>query len=542
MTDPSKNCPQCGEALTSEAPGGLCPRCVMEMNLAADTIERDPGGVPSVEELAPHFPQLEILECLGRGGMGIVYKARQPQLDRLVALKILAPERVDDVRFAERFRREAVSLARLDHPNIVTVYDTGESGGFYYLLMEFVDGLNLREAIAGEKMPAREALAIVPPICAGLQYAHDNGIVHRDIKPENILLDKKGRVKIADFGVAKLVRGSADIGDTGPAEDTTASPGLTLGDKLGTPQYMAPEQQNKSGEADHRADIYALGVVFYEMLTGERPQGDLVAPSKKVELDVRIDEIVLRALEREPAKRYQSAGEFRTVVETVAGTPAPVWNAGAGSPPPPAPPAPVAPVAPPAKRKSHLIPFAIGCLVAPALLIIPALIGILAGLSYPLYRKDELGSARENVRHEIQAVKETERQDAAKQATQAPEEAVQIARAYMQALREPDIDRALELWNEIGEPDARRREQMLRNAKEIADVYAQDPTRLSTFTEWHREDRHAVARLAPPKGGDASRSLYLILSKSKTGWGIVDMDDIRADQSLREKLDRLLDR
>ena len=254
MTDQSKSCPQCGEVLTNEAPAGLCPRCVMEMNLQADTMEPGPGATPSVEYLAPHFPQLEILKCLGRGGMGIVYKARQPQLDRFVALKILAPERVDDVRFAERFKREAVSLARLDHPNIVTVYDTGESGGFYYLLMEFVDGLNLREAIAGEKLPAREALAIVPPICAGLQYAHDNGIVHRDIKPENILLDKKGRVKIADFGVAKLVRGAGDAFDSGEAEAHTGDPSLTLGGRLGTPQYMAPEQEARSGEADHRAD------------------------------------------------------------------------------------------------------------------------------------------------------------------------------------------------------------------------------------------------------------------------------------------------
>jgi serine/threonine protein kinase len=208
MSDKTKICPQCSEPLTSEAPGGLCPRCVMKMNLLSDSLPGTPGATPTVADLAPHFPQLEILECLGRGGMGIVYKARQPQLDRLVALKILAPERVDDVRFAERFRREGVSLARLDHPNIVTVFDTGESGGFYYLLMEFVDGLNLREAIAGEKMPAQEALAIVPLICAGLQYAHEQGVVHRDIKPENILLDKKGRVKIADFGVAKLVCGS----------------------------------------------------------------------------------------------------------------------------------------------------------------------------------------------------------------------------------------------------------------------------------------------------------------------------------------------
>lgn len=337
MNEEIKNCPHCGEPLTREAPSGLCPRCVMEMNLMPDTLPDQTGVIPKVEDLAPHFPQLEIIECLGRGGMGVVYKARQPGLDRFVALKILAPERVDDPRFAERFRREAVSLARLDHPNIVTIYDTGESGGFYYLLMEFVDGLNLRQAIAGEKMPAQEALAIVPPICAGLQYAHEQGIVHRDIKPENILLDKNGRVKIADFGVAKLLHDTEEAA-VGEGVDLSCDSDLTMGAKLGTPQYMAPEQAQKSVAVDHRSDIYALGVVFYEMLTGERPAKDLVAPSRKVEVDEGIDKIVLRALEKEPAKRYQTAGEFQTVVETMAEAPAipalpPSFQSAPSSPP-----------------------------------------------------------------------------------------------------------------------------------------------------------------------------------------------------------------
>ena len=329
MNEQTQTCPQCGEALTGEAPGGLCPRCVMEMNLASETLGGGTERVPAVEELAPFFPQLEILEGLGRGGMGIVYKARQPQLDRFVALKILTPEKTDDERFAERFRREAVSLAKLDHPNIVTVYDTGESGGYCYLLMEFVDGVNLREASAGERLDPKEALAIVPPICEGLQYAHEHGIVHRDIKPENILLDRKGRVKIADFGVARLVSvPEEEGGKAGQAGEG----GLTMEGKLGTPQYMAPEQEVRSQEADHRADIYALGVVLYEMLTGERPADEVIAPSRKVEVDVRLDEIVLRALEREPEQRYQSAAEFRTVVQTMAsGTPDPEGKKAGGA-------------------------------------------------------------------------------------------------------------------------------------------------------------------------------------------------------------------
>src|SRR6185369_1560623 len=152
----------------------------------------------------------EIFECLGRGGMGVVYKARQKSLNRLVALKLLAPERVQDVKFADRFTREAQALAALNHPNIVTVYDFGQAGGFYFLLMEFVDGVNLRQLLRSRKLAPAEALAVVPPICEALQYAHEHGIVHRDIKPENLLLDKNGRVKIADFGIAKI------LGDESP--------------------------------------------------------------------------------------------------------------------------------------------------------------------------------------------------------------------------------------------------------------------------------------------------------------------------------------
>ena len=220
----------------------------------------------SPEELAPHFPQLEILECLGRGGMGVVYKARQKSLNRLVALKLLAPERVADAEFAERFAREAQALAALNHPNIVTVYDFGQAGGFYFLLMEFVDGVNLRQAMKAGRFTPEQALAIVPPICEALQYAHEHGIVHRDIKPENLLLDKEGRVKIADFGIAKM------LGGTRLALAIRSRLDGTLASAAGTPQYMAPSRR-RIARTDHRADIYSLGVVLYEMLTGELPAG-----------------------------------------------------------------------------------------------------------------------------------------------------------------------------------------------------------------------------------------------------------------------------
>jgi serine/threonine protein kinase len=326
-------CPHCGKPLPPGAPGGLCPQCMLKAGVATPTGEAGPHGtrlvnsargpVPSVEEIARHFPELEILRRLGQGGMGVVYQARQPKLDRLVALKILAPEKEAEPKFAERFAREAQALARLNHPNIVTVHDFGEREGLYYLLMEFVDGVSLRQLLVQQRVRPDEALAIVPTICEALQFAHQQGVVHRDIKPENILLDKQGRVKIADFGIAKLV------GQAQPAQALTEERQV-----IGTPHYMAPEQVEKPQAVDHRADIYSLGVVFYEMLTGELPLGRFAPPSRKVQVDVRLDEVVLRALEKEPERRYQQAREVGTDVESIVGTPPVMAHEHAPSPKP----------------------------------------------------------------------------------------------------------------------------------------------------------------------------------------------------------------
>lgn len=261
---------------------------------------------PPVAEIAKLFPQLEVLEFIGKGGMGAVYKARQPALDRLVALKILPPAAASDPGFAERFNREARALARLNHPNIVAIHDFGKAGTLHYLVMEYVDGGNLRQIESVSRLAPEQALAIVPQICEALQFAHSEGIVHRDIKPENILLDKKGRVKITDFGIAKML---------GVTTEETRLTGVR--DVVGTPHYMAPEQIEKPQTVDHRADIYSLGVVFYEMLTGELPLGKFVPPSRKVQVDVRLDEVVLQALEKEPAMRYQQASQVKTAVETI---------------------------------------------------------------------------------------------------------------------------------------------------------------------------------------------------------------------------------
>jgi predicted Ser/Thr protein kinase len=305
-------CSSCQAELPAEWPQTLCPKCLQARTLVAtEPLPRDTTGAfvpPHPDALRGLFPQLEILGLLGAGGMGAVYRARQRGLDRVVALKILPPTFSGDPAFAERFAREARTLARLNHPNIVDVYDLGQTGQLYYFLMEFVDGVSLRQMLQAHRLTPQETLAIVPQICEALEYAHGEGIIHRDIKPENILLDQKGRVKIADFGVSKL------LGAAAQAVQLTQPNHV-----LGTLHYMAPEQFENPLTVDHRADLYSLGVVFYEMLTGELPLGRFALPSQKAAVDGRLDELVLRTLEKDPKRRCQQASEVRTQVEAIAG-------------------------------------------------------------------------------------------------------------------------------------------------------------------------------------------------------------------------------
>jgi eukaryotic-like serine/threonine-protein kinase len=325
MDTTTSTCPRCGSALGAGAsPGGLCPRCLMEQGretrdaeTPADAARVDLG--PTLEELRARFPELEIQGTLGTGGMGTVYRARQLGLDRAVALKILPAAAAKDPTWPERFAREARALARLSHPNIVGVHDSGAKQGLYYLLMEFVDGTSLRQIIQAGTTTPRQALQIVSQVCDALQYAHEEGVVHRDIKPENILIDKKGRAKIADFGLAKLLEGErGDLTLTGSHQT------------MGTPHYMAPEQWEKPHTVDHRADIYSLGVVFYELLTGELPLGRFAPPSHKIQVDVKLDEVVLKTLAKEPELRYQHASQIKTEVEGVSRR----ADKAAGEPPP----------------------------------------------------------------------------------------------------------------------------------------------------------------------------------------------------------------
>ena len=345
MNSNDRHCPECQNPLPADSPDGLCPACLLKRGLETDTLgftqenkEKKHTWQPlTAEQLQEHFPDLDQIQLIGRGGMGAVYKARQKSLDRITALKILPPEIGKDPDFAQRFTREAQAMAKLSHANIVAIHDFGQRGELFYFLMEFVDGLNLRQVLNAGNISPAEALAIVPQICDALQYAHDRGIVHRDIKPENILMDKDGQVKIADFGLAKLV-GLTHPADTPENDDQTSTPVssgdsggsgagveelvVTSGKIIGTPNYMAPEQVNDPAHVDHRADIYALGVVFYQMLTGELPKEDQFAPpSQKVQIDVRLDEVVLRALAREPGSRYQQVTDIKTSVQTIISDP-----------------------------------------------------------------------------------------------------------------------------------------------------------------------------------------------------------------------------
>jgi predicted Ser/Thr protein kinase len=265
-----------------------------------------------VPELAPgvELGGYRLEQELGRGGMGIVYTATQKSLGRKVAIKVLPRKLAGDPEFVGRFEREALALASLNHSNIVHVIDKGVSGEVCFLVMELVEGVSLRRLLDGGKLRPEQALAIVPQICSALEYAHGKGIVHRDIKPENILVSADGQVKITDFGLARILHGDAAPG----AVRLTRTNVL-----MGTPDYMAPEQRERAGSVDHRADIFSLGVVFYEMLTGELPLGRFPPPSRKVHVDVRLDEVVLKALEKEPGLRYQRASHMSRDVSQFGG-------------------------------------------------------------------------------------------------------------------------------------------------------------------------------------------------------------------------------
>ncbi len=257
------------------------------------TTHQPPFDVPSVEEMAALLPQYEFEKLAAFGGMGAVYKAKQASLDRPVAIKILPPEFGVEPAFAERFKTEARAMAKLNHTHIVGVIDFGvTSRGHFYLVMEWVQGKTLHEIIHQGSLPVRKAANLAVQLCDALAYAHDHKILHRDIKPGNIMVNEEGQVKVTDFGLARPI--------TGEAEENP----------YGTPDYAAPEILEKKG-VDQRADIFAAGVVLYEMLTGRVPQHPRRSVTEYAPLSARWDELIAKATHSDPAQRFQDARDFR---------------------------------------------------------------------------------------------------------------------------------------------------------------------------------------------------------------------------------------
>lgn len=306
-------CPTCGAALNGDG-CDQCASCLFQLAADVGVADRSHASAftaPDPRKLAPLMPDFEFQNLLGRGGMGVVYRVRQSRLNRVAALKVLPPERASDPAFVERFFREAQALAQLSHPNIVNVYDMGQRGPYLYILMEYIDGENLRDHIRTRRLEPAEALRIMMELCSAVEYAHNRGIVHRDIKPENVLITAGSQVKLLDFGLVKLACHS-DISQFTLTE-------INL--RMGTPSYMAPEQTVGGPELDHRVDIYALGVLLYESLTGELPVLDYTPPSRRVSVDSRIDRVVHHAVRESPAERYQRASDMRREIEHIVRTP-----------------------------------------------------------------------------------------------------------------------------------------------------------------------------------------------------------------------------
>ncbi|MHC4576538.1 MAG: serine/threonine-protein kinase [Planctomycetota bacterium] len=309
-------CPACGRkaAVSEQAREVLCD-CGRRFDPTARATVADPF-------LGKELGGYRIEEVLGSGGMGTVYKATQLSLDRPVAFKVLPPNVADDPQFVHRFHREAEVLASLGHPHIVQVIDRGEAEGRFFIVMEYVAGQSLRELIRTGPVPPREACRVVSGLLDALDYAHARGVVHRDIKPENILVSKDGVVKVADFGLSRVL-GSTELGTRLTRTHLV----------LGTYEYMAPEQRESVKEADARSDIYASAVVLYEMLTGELPIGRFKLPSRKIPgVDRRLDRILERGLAKDPADRYERASSMVEEIGSLLTTPgAPVDLAAFGN-------------------------------------------------------------------------------------------------------------------------------------------------------------------------------------------------------------------
>jgi serine/threonine-protein kinase len=316
-------CGRCGaKILTDEAPR-YCRACLLESGL--NLLERDELS-PQDEPILAEFGDYELLEEIGRGGQGIVYRARQKSLNRLVALKIVGLGQRASETHLKRFRREAEAAARLQHPRIIPIYEIGERDGACYFSMKLEDGGQLDQLVRREAVPLRRAAEIIASLARTVHYAHERGILHRDIKPGNILLDAQGEPHLADFGLVRLVESDSTV--------------TRMMEVLGTPSYIAPEQAAAQNEKVTSAtDVYGLGAVLYQLLTGHPPfPGGTTYETIRLVLETeprnprlwnsKIDRdlttICLKCLEKDPARRFKSALELaEDLAETRANSRAP---------------------------------------------------------------------------------------------------------------------------------------------------------------------------------------------------------------------------
>src|SRR4029453_10513409 len=309
MTNARRVCPKCGATVFADAPQGCCSVCLVRTGLASLDDENDEASEPTIARMLKDFGDYELLEEIGRGGQGVVYRARQKSLNRLVALKVIGLAHWATEAHVKRFRLEAEAAARLNHPCIVPIYEVGERDGACYFSMGLVDGGQLDAVAKGEPIPIRHAAEVTAKLARTVSYAHEHGILHRDFKPGNILLDAKGEPHLTDFGLARLVESESSVTHTL--------------DVLGTPSYMAPEQAvGNNAAVCSVTDVYGLGAVLYQLLTGQPPfAGGTTYETIKLLLDTEprqprllnpkvdrdLSTICLKCLEKDPKRRHSSA-------------------------------------------------------------------------------------------------------------------------------------------------------------------------------------------------------------------------------------------
>jgi serine/threonine protein kinase/Flp pilus assembly protein TadD len=317
MTNARRVCAECGATVFADAPQGVCSVCLFRTGLASLDNENDETFAPTIARMLKDFGDYELLEEIGRGGQGVVYRARQKSLNRIVALKVIGLAHWATQAHVKRFRMEAEAAAHLDDSRIVPIYEIGERDGACYFSMKFIEGGQLDKVVGSEAMQGRKAAELMAKLAHTLHHAHQNGVLHRDVKPGNILLDVKGEPHLTDFGLARLV-------------ETESTVTRTL-EVLGTPSFMAPEQAaGDNTQLTSATDVYGLGAVLYQLLTGHPPfAGSTTYETVRMVLETQprqprvcnpkvdrdLETICLKCLEKEPVKRYASAQSLAEDIE-----------------------------------------------------------------------------------------------------------------------------------------------------------------------------------------------------------------------------------